>query len=300
METEGTLQAWREQSLVGVFIAEGGLLREVNVCFARTFGFESPDDLANVVNLADLLTPEDRSRALESLHSGVRCRVSGLRRNGQRFQAEIEGRAVSHQGKAAIMGMLLDVTELCRGEARPVRYTYYDALTNLPNRTLFFDRLKQAIMVAQREDNLLALLHLDLDNFRRINDQYGEAVGNEVLTTVAGRFAGALRASDTLARLGGDEFAVIATGLTFGDDVVPVALKLIAALEMPMLVSGQALTMGVSMGIALYPHHAGDADALYRAADAAMYGAKDKQRGGFCFYVGNVDAVESGGAPPLE
>lgn len=302
MDGATKFRALVEQSLVGVYIAEGGVLRYANDCFAHLFGFASPDEIVDAMHLLDLVAPEDRVRVGESLQAGqgeFHYRFTGLQKSGRRLQLEIQGKFTEHQGRPAIMGVLIDVTELARAEARLNRYAFYDPLTGLPNRSLFFDRLKQAIAVAQREDNLLAFLYLDLDDFKRINELCGQEVGDQVLTAVAGRFVGALRASDTLARLGGDEFAVIATALTFGDDVVPVVSKLLAALEPPVVVAGQRFQIGASVGIALYPHHAGDADELYRAADAAMYGAKDKQRGSYCFYVGNIEAAESGGAPPM-
>lgn len=307
MDGTTKFQALVEQSLVGVYIAEGGVFRYVNPCFARMFGFDAAEDLVDSVAIADLIVPEDRARVLESLQpSALReppefhFRFTGVQKNGQRFQGEMQGKPGDHEGRPATIGVLVDVTELCRAEARLTRHNFYDALTGLPNRTLFFDRLHQAIAVAQREDNLLALLYLDLDDFRQVNEQWGQSLGDQVLMAVAGRFVGALRATDTLARIGGDAFAVIATGLIFGDDVVPVATKLLSSLEPPVFVGGQRFQIGVSIGVALYPHHAGDADALYRAADAAMYGAKDKHRGSYCLYVGNVDMVESGGAAPTE
>jgi len=303
MDGATKFQALVEQSLVGVYIAEGGVFRYVNPCFAQMFGFASAADLIDAVAIGDLIAPEDRARVLEKLQAPppdeqpeFHIRFTGVQKNGLRFQGEMQGKPGEHDGRPAVIGVLVDVTELCRAEARLARHNFYDALTGLPNRTLFFDRLHQAIAVAQREDNLLALLYLDLDDFRQINEQCGQSVGDQVLVAVAGRFVGALRATDTLARLGGDAFAVIATGLIFGDDVVPVVTKLLSALEAPVVVTGRRFEMSVSIGVALYPHHAGDAEALYRAADAAMYGAKDKHRGGYCFYVGNVDMVESGGA----
>lgn len=307
MDVAAKYQALLEQSLVGVFLIEGGVLREVNVCLAGMFGFSATSDLVDRVAFAELVAAEDSNRVhdhLQGLSTGkfdeARFHFIGLRQNGGHFRAEAQVRRVGHSDQALLLGVMVDASDLCRADTPLKRQSYYDALTGLPNRTLYFDRLKQAIAIAQREDNLLAFLYLDLDDFRQVNDQFGQEIGNQVLVAVAGRFSRALRATDTLARLGGDEFAVIAGGLTFGDDVIPVALKLIAALESPVIVAGHSLTLGVSMGISLFPHHAADADELYRAAEAAMYGAKDKHRGGFCFYVGNVEAEEAGGALPAE
>ncbi|HRE16135.1 MAG TPA: sensor domain-containing diguanylate cyclase [Rhodocyclaceae bacterium] len=307
MDVAAKYQALLEQSLVGVFLVEAGVLREVNASLAGMFGFSAAADLVDRVAFTELVAAEDSSRVqdhLQGLSAGkfdeARFHFTGLRQNGVFFRVEAHVRRVDDPDRCLLLGVLVDASELCRVDTPLKRQAYHDALTGLPNRTLYFDRLKQAIAVAQREDNLLAFLYLDLDDFRQVNDQYGQEIGDQALIAVAGRFSRALRATDTLARLGGDEFAVIAGGLTFGDDVIPVALKLIAALESPVVVADHRLTLGVSMGISLFPHHAANADELYRAAEAAMYGAKDRHRGGFCFYVGNIEVEEAGGALPKE
>lgn len=294
MESDAKFQALVEQSLVGIYIIEGGGLRYVNPGFAHMFGFDSADEMIGAVAVADLVAPEDRERVFDSLVNTeleggeMRFRFSGIRRDGHRFHVEIFGRRWDQESKPAVIGILIDVTDLCRAEEKLSRQAYYDGLTNLPNRILFFDRLNQALALARREDNLLALLFLDLDGFKAANDRFGHAIGDQVLVAVAGRFVSALRASDTLARLGGDEFGIIATGLTFGDDVIPVAEKLIASLAAPIVVAGHSIQLGVSIGIALFPHHAANSDCLYRVADQAMYTAKEHHRGSYCFYEGEA------------
>lgn len=180
-------------------------------------------------------------------------------------------------------GHLGDVSERSHFEEEPEWRASYDALTGLPNRTLLFDRLDQAIVRARRSDELFAFLFLDLDGFKTVNDQGGHEAGDQVLRIVAERFRAVLRASDSLARLGGDEFAVIAPELMFGDDVEPVAQKLCEALKTPIGFAGREYVVGVSIGIALFPAAAEDANGLYRAADAAMYVAKQEGRGRYRF-----------------
>ena len=151
---------------------------------------------------------------------------------------------------------------------------FHDPLTDLPNRNLFYDRLNHALRLARRRDESVCLLLLDLDRFKLINDCHGHAAGDFVLREIGTRLRIQLREADTVARLGGDEFAVILqTGATLeGAEIT--ALKIIRAVELPMMVEGQRVDVGVSIGIAAFPEHGTDADELLHSADAAMYRAK--------------------------
>ena len=155
----------------------------------------------------------------------------------------------------------------------------HDTLTDLPNHALFTDRLEQALRVAARDRTPFALLFLDLDRFKAVNDRLGHQTGDLLLRQVAARLRGTLRASDTLARLHGDEFAALLPG----DDATAaeeVARKLLRALDQPFILQGETPQVAVSIGIAVYPAHGPDADTLLRGADAAMYSAK-RARGGY-------------------
>jgi len=178
----------------------------------------------------------------------------------------------------------LDVTAHKKADQALWRQALHDPLTDLPNRTLLFDRLRQAVLAAGRDGATLALLLLDLDRFKEINDTLGHHVGDLALQEVAERLSGALRASDTVARLGGDEFAVI---LPRGDraGATRAARKIGAALKPPVEIDGRALHVGASIGIALYPPHGADPQTLLRRADVAMYVAKRESGGsGYAVY----------------
>jgi len=153
-----------------------------------------------------------------------------------------------------------------------------DALTGLPNRTLLHDRLRHALAAAQRERTPLALLLMDLDRFKEVNDTLGHHYGDILLRQVSGRVRTALRASDTIARLGGDEFAVILPA-TDADGAATVSASILSALEPPVIVDGHALDIGASIGVALFPRHGDDAPTLLRRADVAMYVAKRARTG---------------------
>lgn len=151
-----------------------------------------------------------------------------------------------------------------------------DALTQLPNRLLLMDRLTRAIAGARRRDARAAVLFLDLDNFKQVNDRLGHAAGDQVLKEVAGRLAACTRAADTVSRHGGDEFLVVMAEVGHAEDAVLVADKLAGALADPCQVGGHLIRLGVSIGISLFPDDAEDADRLIEYADAAMYQAKRK------------------------
>lgn len=285
---ESRFRALVEQSLVGIYIIQDGLVRYANPGMARMFGFDSPTGMIDCVSAADLIGENAGDGSAEKLFCPeelpVEGRFAGRRRDGAGLMLEVHSRPLQFDGKPAVIGMLVDISERCRAEAELERRAFFDALTGLPNRTLLFDRLEQALVRARRSDEIVAFLFLDLDGFKAINDRYGHDMGDQVLRIVASRFSGALRASDTLARFGGDEFAVIATGLTFGDDVVPVAEKLREELKAPLIVGQHEFAIGVSIGIALFPVVATEAHGLYLAADAAMYAAKHECRGGYLFF----------------
>ncbi len=187
-----------------------------------------------------------------------------------------------------------DVTELRRKDDLLKRQAFHDALTGLPNRLLFGDRLEHAIAMSERDATRLAVMFLDLDRFKVVNDSLGHEVGDRLLKVVAERVQGALRKSDTVARLGGDEFVVLLADFRSGKEVAQVAEKVIAALAQPVDLGGRIIHTATSVGIALYPRDGHDAATLMRNADTAMYQAKGEGRGTYRFFDPgmNVKAVE--------
>lgn len=152
--------------------------------------------------------------------------------------------------------------------------TTHDALTNLPNRLLLLDRIKQSLSSAERNNNLLAVAFVDLDFFQNINNSLGHEIGNQVLQTVARRLEGCVRESDTIACLGGDEFVVSVPDIKSGADMLQIATKMLNAVAMPIEIGGRELHLTASIGIALYPEHGKDAETLIGKADMAMHNAK--------------------------
>ena len=165
---------------------------------------------------------------------------------------------------------------------------FHDSLTRLPNRTLFYDRLEQAVLTGKRENRAMALMVLDLDRFKTINDTHGHVAGDLVLQTVAVRLQDTLRASDTIARLGGDEFALLLPTIKDGNTALLTANKVVQALRQPMPIDGLVLDVGASIGIALFPHDGVEKSELLRRADSAMYAAK-RAGTGACLYAATHD-----------
>ncbi|MFZ2157503.1 MAG: GGDEF domain-containing protein, partial [Bradyrhizobium sp.] len=170
-----------------------------------------------------------------------------------------------------------DITEHKQAEERIQRVAHHDSLTGLPNRLLFNDRLHQALSLAKRDSRQFALLYLDLDKFKPVNDRLGHAAGDELLQAVAARIRSEVRESDTVARIGGDEFALILPDVARREEAETVARKIVATVAAPFRLGGQgpSVDIGTSIGIALYPVDGRDTDALVTAADAAMYRAKE-------------------------
>jgi diguanylate cyclase (GGDEF)-like protein len=183
------------------------------------------------------------------------------------------------------------LTEIAeQATAQMAHMAEHDFLTGLPNRALLTDRLVQSIALAQRYRRKVALMYLDLDNFKDINDALGHVVGDRVLQSTAKRLQACVRQSDTVSRHGGDEFVVLLEGVRSGQDAVLTAEKLLATMAEPHLVDGQRLHVTVSIGISLYPDDGQDIETVVRNADAAMYRAKQSGRNRYRLFSPDMEA----------
>jgi diguanylate cyclase (GGDEF)-like protein/PAS domain S-box-containing protein len=198
----------------------------------------------------------------------------GRRRDGALFPQEISMTAI----EGGIVCVMRDVTERTYAEEQIKHLAYHDALTGLPNRLLFKDRLTVALSHAQRDRTRLAVLFLDLDRFKVINDSLGHNIGDQLLQAVAWRVQGCVRESDTVARLGGDEFTLLLPQLSNSEDGARVAKKILESVRHPFLVDGREFFISTSIGISLYPEDGVDAETLIKNADTAMYQAKEQGR----------------------
>jgi diguanylate cyclase (GGDEF)-like protein/PAS domain S-box-containing protein len=189
-----------------------------------------------------------------------------------------------------VAGIAEDITERKQAEQRMVHLAHYDALTNLPNRLLCQDRLKQSLAHSKRNNWSAAVMFVDLDRFKNVNDTLGHHVGDALLQQASERLSGCVRAGDTVGRFGGDEYLVIMSDLTGPADATIVAQKISNAFAQPFLLEGKQIYITASIGIALYPADSSDQDELVRNADTAMYYAKDRGRNNFQFYQASMSA----------
>ncbi|HEX2831329.1 MAG TPA: diguanylate cyclase [Burkholderiales bacterium] len=197
-----------------------------------------------------------------------------------------DGRVVNH------VAVQNDITALKAKEAQLEHIAHHDPLTSLPNRKLLIDRCNVALVRAARAHRSCAVLCVDLDRFKPVNDRHGHGVGDELLCMVALRLQGCVRASDTVARIGGDEFVVLLDDITRREDAVHIAAKVNAVLSAPFDVMGHELRIAASVGIAISPEHGADTATLMRHGDKALYAAKDAGRNRYAVY------GEAAAAPP--
>ncbi len=267
---------------------EGGFISSFNRAAQRLFGYPTNEVLGREAKLimaepyrgefASFLTSHMRSGRDPASTSGSR-EMWGRRKDGSTFPIEFRATEMLLSGERRFVGILRDISEQ-RAEREALEYqALHDVLTGLPNRTLLNDRLRQAILTGQRERTSVALLVMDMDGFKEVNDTLGHEVGDLLLQQVALRLESILRGSDTMARLGGDEFAVLPAGEAGSDGAARTAKKILAALERPFAIADQSIHASASIGIAVYPDHGQDAQTLLRHADVAMYIAKRSRRG---------------------
>ncbi len=210
---------------------------------------------------------------------------------GERFQYLIAPVLDEHRNIEATVCIFQDITEQALAEEKIWHSAHHDPLTGLPNRRLFLDRLEQGVNHAKRSSLPLAVLFMDLDGFKKVNDSLGHEAGDRLLSDVAKRLTDCVREEDTVARIGGDEFTVILTGAKQRKGVERVAKDIIDALAMPFPIAQQPVHITVSIGISFYPQDASSPLALLEAADQAMYNAKESGSNRMCFY-GTSDKID--------
>lgn len=263
----------------------------------RIFGLTPQQFGATYEAFLNSVHPDDRQIIIDAVNKAVYqkhpysidhrvVRPDGMERIVHE-QAEI---TFDGNGKAIRMiGTVQDVTEFRHAQERLNYLAHYDTLTGLPNRVLLYDRLNQDMIEADRHEHLVAMMFLDLDRFKIINDTLGHETGDALLKEVAERLKTCVRAGDTISRLGGDEFTVVLANVAHVDDVAHVAQKIIDSFVPPFNIAGRELFISTSIGITLYPFDDNNLESLLRNADAAMYHAKEMGRNTFQFYTAELN-----------
>ena len=272
-----------------VLDAEGRFV-EVNEAYGRMVGRPRAEVMRmKIADFEETATQDGiRAQIQRILKAGhERFETRHRHRDGHWIYLEITVTAVNH---GLLVAFLRDVSRRKAAEERINRLAFYDPLTALPNRRLLRDRLDRALLSSSRSAQHGALLFIDLDNFKLLNDTRGHSVGDELLVQVAMRLSRCVRSADTVARQGGDEFVVVLPEMNGETDAARVARKLLDNLFQPLLLCGQEVFPTGSIGIAMYPRDGTDSATLLKCADSAMYGSKGEGGNGFSFYMADMGA----------
>jgi diguanylate cyclase (GGDEF)-like protein/PAS domain S-box-containing protein len=296
-EANERYQSIFENALEGIFqVTPDGRLLVVNPAMARMFGYDSPAEL--LAGLRDIprqlyVDPERRAeyrRQIEAKGSVTNFEFQAFRRNGEVIWVSENAhlRRSTVDGSVYYEGTLEDITERRVYQAQIERQANYDALTGLANRTLLNGRLHQAIIRASASASEIAVVFIDLDQFKFINDTYGHALGDGLLQSMADRLRSSVRDSDTVARQGGDEFVLLLQGYRTGD-LAGVVQRIHASIALPWRSGRREFHVTSSIGVAVYPGDGDTADVLLRNADAAMYKAKENGRNAVQFFTAELN-----------
>lgn len=270
----------------GVLAINHGYCSMTGYCEQELLG-RRPYLLTAEAHPADLF--QDFSQALEE-RGQWRGEIRGRRKSGDEFPVlmNVAGVASEHDGLTHYVAVFTDLTAVRKAEEELQRLAHYDPVTELPNRLLAVDRLEHALERAVRREGRIGLLFVDLDHFKRINDTLGHGVGDELLRAVAQRMRSCVRAEDTVARFGGDEFLVLLEDVDRSEHVGRTATKILDAISQPFPLAGRELTISGSIGISLYPDDGTSREDLIRAADTAMYAAKETGRRSYSFHTAEM------------
>ncbi len=282
----------------GVMVTDAdNRVKAVNPAFSRITGYQPKDVLGQDPKMLNSgRHPKEFYRVMweqiekTGLWSGE---IWNRRKNGSVFPEWLSISVIRDSKTSKVteyVAVFSDITQRKRDEEQIRRQANFDALTGIPNRSLFFDRLAQAIIGARRERGKLALLFLDLDRFKAVNDNYGHVTGDGLLQEVAERMRSCLRDTDTVARFGGDEFVVLVHDLKELDDAALVAEKILEQMSIPFVVADREVVLGASIGITIYPDDTEDPEEMLRNADMAMYRAKEEGRNRFQFFTIGMQA----------
>jgi diguanylate cyclase (GGDEF)-like protein/PAS domain S-box-containing protein len=288
-ESEGRFRAVFNRAGIGIaWVDLEGRIIEANPALQAMLGYDSGTLVG--MDLRQLMLPDDARThnfldLVDAGHEDAQLELRYLRRDGGVVWGNSTASLLrDDKGEPLfVIALIEDISDRKAQEAQLEHQALHDALTDLPNRVLLHDRLDQAIKQSKRDSEGMALMVMDLDRFKEVNDTFGHHSGDDLLCEVARRLQKRLRSSDTVARLGGDEFAMVLPGVGAEAAAAAAARKLLKAFDRPFEVEGETLEIGASLGIALYPTHGAGADTLLQRADVAMYAAK-RGGGGYAFY----------------
>jgi diguanylate cyclase (GGDEF)-like protein/PAS domain S-box-containing protein len=282
-ESEERLSKFMQATVEGILFHVDLVMTDANPALCQLTGYSLEEILGR--NVLELIAPDhrDRASAIAAARLETTYETMIVHRDGTRIPAELITRQM-RDGTNTRMAIVRDVRDRVAAQARINFLAHHDSLTGLPNRSAFMDHLDQLMLSARATQAELALLFIDLDHFKRVNDSLGHLVGDALLRTVARRILDSVRGTDRVARFGGDEFMVLLPGMRDRADIEQVAGKLLSAIEVPMEAEGRPLSVTPSVGIAIFPRDGTTPDELIKHADTAMYVAKSRGRANFQFF----------------
>ena len=287
-ELENRLLKFMQASAEGIVFHRDGVILDANPPMTELTGYTLAEAVGS--KTLDHIAPDHVARAAAVLASGQETGFESVivDKHGARIPVEFIVRTMLHNGEQVRMTIVRDLRDRHAAQARIHHLAHHDALTGLPNRAAFTEQLEQHLLLGRRNGAHHAVLFIDLDHFKRVNDSLGHLVGDTLLRSVASRITASLRATDLVSRFGGDEFMVLLSGLADGGqhrfDAEEVAQKLLASVGAPIDADGRPLSVTPSIGIALYPEDGATPEELIKHADSAMYLAKARGRANYQFF----------------
>ena len=289
-QAQARLRCIIDHDLTGISFADlNGPISEANDVFLKIIGCGREDLETGKLNWRELTPPEQRhldDEAIKKLCNGGNCapfEKEYVRKDGSRISVLFSASLLA-KSKSELVCFSLDLSEYKQVQEKVNYLAYHDSLTNLPNQALFKDRLDQALGLSRRNDDVLAIVLVNLDRFKTINDTLGYATGDQALRDIANRLAGCVRETDTVGRFGSDQFALLLTHITRGEDAAKIAQNIKHALADPLKLADQELFITASIGISLYPHDAKDTATLLKRAGTAVNRAKEQGGNTYEFY----------------
>ncbi len=300
-ESEERFGKFADASNEAIVFFEDGFVTDVNEAATRMARTAREKMLG--CSVLDFIAPECRETVAHHIRSGYEQPYEGavVRADGTIIAVELVGKVIMYKGKTLRMTIVRDIRDRKETEARIHFLAHHDPLTRLPNRAMLMECLHTLVESARRQSKQVAVLFVDLDNFKTVNDSLGHFAGDELLKRVAERLKHSVRSTDLVGRLGGDEFLLAMTDLNAPEEVVPAVEKIAELIKEPFSLEGEVFTVSCSIGISIFPKDADTPDMLIRNADAAMYFAKDRGRSNFQFFTSSLQqsahhalALESG------
>jgi len=277
-ESEERLAKFMHASEEGIVFHKGGYITDVNPPLLNLLGYTMEEMMGRLT--LEFIAPEAQQKVAEVIAAASETRYDSvaLHKDGTRIPVQFIVRTMQHQGELQRLTIVRDIRDRLQAEQRIQHFAHHDALTGLPNRLAFVERLERRLAEARVSGESLGLMFIDLDHFKRINDSLGHGVGDTLLKTVAQRITDALRMGDTVARFGGDEFLVLLAPRAGAPAVAEVGARLLATIGEPLPAGGVSISVTPSIGVAMFPQDAVTSAELIQHADQAMYRAKSGGR----------------------